>query len=435
MNLSASTYSKFRTCPRLYYWECVIGLRLARDDGARRFGTMYHAGQEAWWRVMDGGDVPWRDKDSALVAALQAIADNARHIRTDPFEVAKAEAMMVAYHARYFELDFVTHEGTPESSVEIWFDIPMRDERQRQINGWRVIGRMDALKRFFARPKVVEHKTTQSEIHGASDYWSRLAFDVQSSLYIDAARFRHVDTHEALYDVSRKPQQRALLATPEEKRRMTKGKGCTYCGGRAGGKLGVAQGTGKIRIMTKVDGDGLLLPKPTEVETTCTACAGSGWKLGDEPRLAENQRLEDETVDAHRARVAEELAADPDAYFRQGTLVRGDEALAEMRADVVVTAGEIGALVEWGRRATPSGELSTVEARRCFPRNTGACTNIYGRRCDFLDVCSGAVNPYDSNLYTLRRSRTETPRELHHFDTKGREVAKQVGGVEEIHDA
>ncbi len=88
-NISASAYAHWQTCHRLFYWQHVIKLERVRDDGARRFGTMYHAGLEAWWREMDGGDVPWRDKDAALVAAISAIAANAKHIDTDPFEVAR----------------------------------------------------------------------------------------------------------------------------------------------------------------------------------------------------------------------------------------------------------------------------------------------------------------------------------------------------------
>lgn len=424
--ISTSSYTAFRTCPRLYYWRFVLRIVLVREEGARRFGTMFHAGEEAWWRAMDGGDVPWRDQDAALVAALKAIADNARHVRTDPFEVAKAEAMMVAYHARYFGLDFETVHGSPDESVEVWFDVPMFDESRKVVPGWRVHGRMDAIKRFAdGRVKPVEHKTTSSEIHGASDYWARLAIDNQCSIYVDVAQLQGLNAREALYDVARKPELRPLLATPEEKREMTKGKGCRHCGGRAGGKLGSAAGTGKVMVRTKVDADGLLLPNAVDVEVTCTACSGSGWEPGSEPRLHKKQRTEDESVDDYRRRVADTIAADPDAFFRQGSLTRSDDQLAESRADLRITSGEIGALTELARQATKEGDLADTKARRCFPRNTSACTSIYGRRCDYIEVCTGAVDPWKSPLFQIRMPSGK--RETHVYDEKGVETVKKIG--------
>jgi hypothetical protein len=424
-NISASSYSTFRTCPRLYYFQYVLRLRLAREEGARRFGTLYHAGLEAWWRAMDGGDLPWKDKDEALVLALKGIADNARHVNTDPFEVARAEALMTGYHYRYFDLDFTTVDGTGDG-VEQWFKLPLVDAGGIQIRDWWLTGRKDVIKRFEdGRVKIVEHKHTSYEINGASDYWAALKFNTQCSIYIDAAQRTGTDTDEALYDVSKKPGMKPLLATPVEKRKTTKGKGCKYCGGRAGGKAGVAQGTGMIMVRTSVDADGNKLPQPIDVEVKCTSCKGEGWDPDHVPRLQLKQRLLDEKHEEFRARVAEEIADDPDAHYRMGKVTRTKDQLMEARADVAVTAAEIDALTALARASTRSGELATVEARRCFPRNTQTCTDIYGRRCDFLDACSGALDPMDSPLYQLGSKPTAA--KVHITDANGVTV---VGGVE-----
>lgn len=395
-NISPTSYARFRMCPRLYYYQNVLYLVRVRQDGARAFGTMYHAGLEAWWRAMDGGDTPWRDADAALVAASQGIAAHAKHIDTDPFERARAEAMIEAYHFRYFELDFET--VTLGDGVEESFDVALLDPDGRVIADWRVRGRRDACKKFKdGRIKIVEHKHTKSEIHGASDYWARLKIDTQCSIYIDSAQKLGLDVNEALYDVSRRPDIKPLLATPEAKRRVTKGKGCPHCGGRKGGKLGAAKGTGKIIITTKVDGDGRLLPKPVDVESTCTSCNGTGWH--DEPKLDARQRIEDESLEDFKARIHEELTEDPNAHFRMGSVPRSREQLAEARADLVVTTGEIATLLNWAR--AESKDMRDTRARRCFPRNDGACTNQFGRRCDYLDICSGAVDPFESPLYAI----------------------------------
>lgn len=397
--ISASSYDVFQQCARMYYWKHVVRLSPTKTGGARRFGSLYHAGLEAWWHESDGGVVPWKDRDLSLVMALRAIHDAAKRLEVlDVFEIALAEALMTAYHVRYFDLDF---ESPPDMarSVEVDFELPLVDERGREVRGWVLRGKKDSIKRFpDKRTRPVEHKSTTYEISGTSDYWTQLRVNVQVSIYIDVSRrLGTSDVSEALYDVSRRPLLRPGLATPEEKRKYTKGKGCKHCGGRAGGKLGVAPGTGRIMVRTKVDGDGHLLPSPVDVETSCTSCDGTGWN--EAPRLHEKQRLTDESTLDFKSRVASDIADDPNEYFRMGTVTRSADQIAEARQDLVVTTGLIEALLTLARQA---GDAYSPAARRVWPRNSAACTNVYGRRCDYLDVCSGAVEPFESPLYRIR---------------------------------
>ena len=393
-NISPSAYGTWQTCHRLYYSEQILRLQRVREDGARRFGTMYHAGLEAWWHV-GGDDAPWKDPDAPFVAAMAAIAENARHIDTDRFDVAKAEAMMLGYHSRWFELQFENVDEGP--GEEVWYNVPLRDPDGNTVGEWRMVGKKDAFKKFAVGKRVVEHKTTSSEIDAASDYWARLALDMQVTMYIDAARQTgHPELREVLYDVSRKPGISPKRATPEDKRKMTIGKGCKECGGRGGGKLGPAQGTGKVQqlvagVITTVD---------------CPDCKGSGWSFDKDgksnaPRLHSDQRLTDESVDEYRARVREEIIENPDAHYRMGTLTRDDDQIAEARANLVTATGEIESMTKLAE--IRSGSIHGRKARECFTQNTGTCMNIYGRRCDFLPVCSREVpNPHESNLYQIR---------------------------------
>lgn len=396
MNISASSYDAWHTCSRYWYWKHLVGLVPVREEGARRFGTMYHAGLEAWWAAMDGGDVPWRDKDAALVAALKAIVeDAAKHPDSDRFEVARARAMMVAYHARWYELEFEAYRDGP--SVEVWFNLPLVDEDGREVpGGWRVTGRKDAIKRFSdGRIKPVEHKHSSSDISTGADYWARLEVDTQVSVYVDAAQRMGVETDRLLYDVSRKPAAKPLLATPEDRRKFTKGKGCKACGGRAGGKDGAAQGSGVIMVTNTVAG------KKIDQQAACTECNGSGW--AEAPRLHADQRTTDEADDEFARRVADEIAAEPDAYLRQADIVRSPDQIREMRADLVVTTGLIGSLTELARGKRDG--VTSSEARRCFPRNTQSCCNHFGRSCDYLLVCSGKTNPWTGGLYQIKKKR------------------------------
>lgn len=403
MNLSPSSYNCWHTCNRLYYYEHVLRIERARQDGARRLGTILHAGLAAWWLVA-GDDAPWVDHDAMLTDAMRAIAHEARHIDTDPVDVAKAEAMMTVYHARYsndLRFESVIHH---RPDVEVWYSLPLIDRSGVEWPGWRTVGKKDAIKRFAdGRVRPVEHKQTSSEIHGGSDYWARLAIDTQVSMYVDATQ-RTVDPScgEAYYDVVRRPALKRLTMTPEEDREYTKGKGCKECGGRAGGKLGIAQGTGHIRTQKMEAG------KVVDTNFPCPACDGTGWKLGDDgkpdaPRLHKDQRIVDEPLDDFRARVSKELARDPDKYFRQGKVTRSPESIAEMRDDAIATTGVISAMVEMAR-ALSADRLHMPEAAACFARNTQTCTDVYGRRCDFFDVCRGdVVDVWHSPLYRLKK--------------------------------
>lgn len=402
MHISSSGYATAMTCPRLWYFKYVLRLERTRRDGARGFGTMYHAGLAAWWSSMDGGDVPWRDADEALVLALRAIHESSTHIDTDPFDTARAEAMMTVYHARNFELHFESVEPG-KSGVEEAFDIELLDPEGRAVPGWRVVGKKDAFKRFLDGVKVVEHKQTSQEIHGTSDYWTRLRIDTQVSIYIDAGQRLGHNVDAALYDASRRPGILPKLKTPDEKKRITKGQGCPHCGGRKGGKGGALKGSGHIMTRTKVDGDGRPLPAPIDVQLTCTACDGTGWY--EAPRLDARQRDEDETPEDFKQRCLEEIDDDVDKHFRMGTIRRSREDIEESRADLVFTTATITAMLTYAQKVSTSPR--DVAARRCFPRNDGACTNQYGRRCDFIDVCSGAVDPYQSPLYQVRAKKVE----------------------------
>ena len=390
-NISASSYSKWHTCNRLWYWEHVVKLERAREEGPRRFGTLVHAGLESWWRTMDGGDVPWRDKDQALVDAHRAIAENAKHVATDPFDVTKAEVMMVAYHARYFELEFesvVTPIDRPgDNGVEMWFNLDLLDENGKSVPGWRLTGRKDALKKFAdGRVKPLDHKVTSQKIHAGADYWSDISTDTQVSVYVDVTqRLGFKDADRLVYDVLRKPGLVPLLATPEEKRTLTKGKGCKECGGSAGGKKGIVQGSGKAP-------DGL---------ACAGGCGGTGWL--EAPRMPANQRDKDESWQDYAERIAVDIAEEPDSYFRMVDVPRSADQIAEARADMTVTAGAIGALVELARLRS-NGDMRAPEARRCFPKNSNACSNQYGRTCDALPICSGEVpEPFVSGLYQIKK--------------------------------
>lgn len=394
--MSVSKYQTLRTCPRLFYWEHVLYMQRVRQEGARDFGKLYHLGLEAWWREAGKGDAPWVDPDASLLAALRAIAEGAKHVETDRYDQAMAEAMMVGYHARWFPIEYeLVGKG-----VEEWFEIPMRDPDGREVKGWTRVGKTDAFVQFAdqTRPKLVEHKHTTQDVSPGSDYWSKLAIDLQPSMYVDAAVAAGYDVVAVLYDVSKKPKVTPQRETPEAEREYTIGKGCKDCGGSA--KPGeVKKGSGITASV--VDG--------TVVDGPCASCDGTGWKkdgktgVPEAPRPKAGTFLKDEPVLDFKARVSNAIAGDPESLYKHGDVPRKEGELAEARGDMVAAAVEIDAYYVRARAATPHGDLRHPLARQQFPRNTAACQRQFGRLCDWLPVCSRQINPHESNLYQIKQ--------------------------------
>jgi hypothetical protein len=322
-----------RACLRLHELTYVQGWRAAPSPEAA-FGTLLHHGLESWWLAAQDG----HDGDARLAAALDAVCQG----EADPFDLARASALLVGYTARW------ESEPLDVLSVEAEFSTPLVNPATGAASKtWRLAGKIDAIVRDASgRVLIVEHKTSGEDISPGSDYWRRLAMNAQVSVYYDGARSLGFDVEGCLYDVIGKPKLRPKLATPEESRRYTK----------------------------------------------------SG-------ALDSRQRTTDETPDEFAARLGEEIAANPDEYFRRGDVPRTERDLEEARADAWQTA-----LLIHG-----------VERSGHAPRNPDACLR-YGRTCAFLDVCAGQAaidsgrfvrletpHPELSGAAIATRSREETP--------------------------
>lgn len=171
-----------------------------------RFGTLVHVGLERWWQTVDLG------------AALDAMRASDRQI--DPFELAKAEALLVGYDARWRD------EPLEVLAVEQEFRVPLRNPKTGAASNTFVVGgKIDAIVRdATGRVFVVEHKTSAESLAPESDYWKRLRLDAQISTYIAAAQSLGFDAIGCLYDVIGKPgikplgvnQRRKVAETPAE---------------------------------------------------------------------------------------------------------------------------------------------------------------------------------------------------------------------------
>ena len=262
--LTSSSTRCFRTCARKYrhrYIDCAKPLQQAP---ALWLGSMVHRGLEEMWRAKKEGA-------NASVAVERAVGALVSADVT--YEIARAEAMLLGYVARWYEQDLEVLE------VEVEYEQELRNPRtNHQSRTWAHKGKIDAIARINGDVWVIEHKTSGEDIGAGSAYWRRLRLDDQVSNYLRGARALGYDPVGCVYDVLRKPRQRPKLATPVEKRKYTAG-GLLYKG----------------------------------------------------------QHDSDEDPALFRARLCEAIAADPDYYYRRGNVVRLEGEADEAEADLWMT--------------------------------------------------------------------------------------------------
>jgi hypothetical protein len=255
---------------------------------------------------------------SRLDAAL-AVLDAAASV-TDPFELVKARLLVIGYHARWSEqpLDVLAVKAEFRAPVVD----PATDTRSRT---WVLGGRIDVIvrDRRDGLVRIVEIRTTSEDIDAGSDYRTRLRLDAQVGANFVGANALGYDVVGCVFDLIRKPGLRPLKATPLESRRFTK--------------------------------DG---------------------------RLYAAQRDRDETPEEYGARITEDIAADPDAYFARPEVLRTPGDVREHRLDIWELGREI-------RENALDGRI---------PRNTDSCVR-YGRTCGFLPVCSGEASIEDATRF------------------------------------
>ena len=260
--LNNSRAMAFRRCPRLHYYSYELGYVAREKAAALETGTRYHAWLEAWWKAV----MNKRDPSAVLEAAMTALEP-----ADDPYEQARAETLVYAYHHRWI--------GEPMEvlGVEASFEGPLLDPLTGDRHPvWVLAGTVDALVRVGGRVLVVEHKTSSQDITPGSYYWQKLTLNSQVSQYIAAGSVFGAPIVGCLYDVIGKaPDVSPKLATPEADRKYTK--------------------------------EGVLYAR---------------------------QRSEDEPVEEFRARLIAAISEEPERYLGRAEIVRLGDELEEAALDV-----------------------------------------------------------------------------------------------------
>lgn len=198
--LSTTEQTCFRRCPREHHFAYNLRRRPFRKASALSFGTVWHAGQEAWWNT------------SGPLAAVRLALDVIAASDLDDYEKARCSAMMAYYHQRWWD-DRVRYRVL---GVEVPFLSPLRNPRTGAASRtFQLGGKLDLLVEDVetGRMLIGEHKSTSESIGEGSDYWRRLRLDSQVSNYYVGARVLGYSPAGCLYNVAVKPGLRPLEAS------------------------------------------------------------------------------------------------------------------------------------------------------------------------------------------------------------------------------
>ena len=210
--ITKSRLAVYGQCQRLHDLQYIRGYRPAVESESMAWGSLLHAGLEAWWKAHQRGESLLALPD----AEVAMVAYRAAHLAAiDDAAMARAEVLIVAYDARW-AASMADYEVI---GVEVEFVATIPGRKRL-----RVAGKLDALIRRRSDGVVmfVEHKTSGADLSLGSTYWARLRMDPQISIYFAGARELGHDPHACIYDVIVRPDLRPLKATPAELRKHTK---------------------------------------------------------------------------------------------------------------------------------------------------------------------------------------------------------------------
>jgi hypothetical protein len=273
--LSSAEKRCFQSCKRKHYIRYRLLKRPLRAPEASHFARAIHRALDAWWSAAQRGEV----RLAAALTALRALLGDEPGDTLDAFELAKAEALMVGYDARWSGV------AIEVLAVGVEFVAPIvNPDTGKESRTYALGGRIGAIVRLGdGLTYVVDAKTTSESLEEGSEYWQRLRLDAQASDLVVGARSLGYEAAGCYYDVLARPRHAPLEATPPEKRQYTKKDGRLYAG----------------------------------------------------------QRETDETPAEYGARVAASIAEEPQRYFARTAVARVEEEEREAAQDTWNTARDI----------------------------------------------------------------------------------------------
>lgn len=313
-----------KTCGKKHYIKYVLGYRKEATAAPLRLGSAVHVGLDMRNKGMAEAD--------AIALACAGYPDLIAQAQTPEYaselavECEVVARLLAGYFWRWQVGEADPHVARVIASEQA-FDIPIvNPETGKPTPTFRFAGKIDGIVELRdGRIAVMEHKTTGDSIDTGSPYWARLDIDQQISGYFVAAAELGHPVETVLYDVIKKPGIRPRKVTKAEAKKW--------------------QETGTYHD-EKFD------------------------QPGD--NITEGMI---ETPAMYGARLAWDIAADPDKYYARREIPRLKSDLDEFRQEL------------WDMQRDMA---EAIRHDRHF-RNTAACVGF--GTCEYLPICRNGIDP------------------------------------------
>jgi len=385
--LSASSIGAFKSCPVRFRNAYVYGIRPIEDKESQRIGTNWHLLLETA-ALVPGSECPecprsdtWDDSVDLAWAGEEncPICEGTGKVPDDIME-AVTRVLNKAYEGIEFndpeakEIERMTllhalagyrwHYGDTLESVvatEQYFSLPLfNPQTGHPVPDVFIEGRIDKLIELASGIAVKEHKSTSKSIDPDSTYWGHLNLDVQTTMYIYAARRMQIEEMQAAgdlgggslintvkYDVYHKSTIRPKKLTQGDSKKFVADG--MYCGQ-------------KFEVMFHAHNKGT---KPFIED----GLAVNGKHVETEPGSKPDTFTIRETPDMFGARLLKDITERPEFYFRCIELTRTDAELKAFEQELYDIAQNMQFMIRSGR----------------FYTNEHACEATF--KCDYIGSC------------------------------------------------
>ena len=388
--LSASSISAFKSCPVRFRNAYVYGIRPIEDKESQRIGTNWHLLLEVASLVPGSECVGCKNEAAIGNPSPYEGCDICAGTGKVPSDIM--EAVTRVLNRTYMDVKFADpeakeiervtllhalagyrwHYGEQQELVvatEQYFNLPLLNPQTgHPVPDVFIEGRIDKLIELANGIAVKEHKSTSKSIDPDSTYWGHLNLDVQTTMYIYAARRMQLAELENLkqyeltrwdsplintvkYDVYHKPTIRPKKLTQGDSKKFVADG--MYCGQKFEVEpLKISAGTNRVIIPGfNVNGT------ETEIEP------------GSKPRTFAIR----ETPDMFGARLLKDITERPEFYFRCIELTRTDAELKAFEQELYDICKNMQFMIRSSR----------------FYTNEHQCEATF--RCDYIESCYNRV--------------------------------------------
>ena len=379
--LSASSIGAFKSCPIRFRNAYVYGIRPIEDKESQRIGINWHTILEVA-SLVPGSMCPecekyrkeqyadenvkavWLgDKDclicggkgtvpSDIMTAVTRVLNRAYEgiEFTDPTvkEIERVTLLhaLVGYRWHYGE------QQEPVVATEQYFSLPLLNPQTgHPVPDVFIKGRIDKLIELANGIAVKEHKSTSKSIDPDSTYWGHLNLDVQTTMYIYAARRMQIEEMQASGDLGGGPLINTVKYDVYHKPTIRPKK--------------LTQGDSK-----KFVADGMYCDRKFEIEKIGDVIQTvNGTQPVIEPGAKEGTFTIREIPDMFGARLLKDITERPEFYFRCIELTRTDAELKAFEQELYDICQNMKFMIRSGR----------------FYTNEHQCEATF--RCDYIGQC------------------------------------------------